>query len=85
MLKLRTCTRLAPSVPGPHDTHPHLSLPQLWPPRGPLFCIQRSSLTCYREQILLFLLQQLDPALWPCGPHTRPLWAPLCLGPLDHL
>lgn len=58
---------------------------QLWPPRGPLSCVRPSSPMCFREQILLFLLQQVVLALWPCGPLTRPLWAPLCLGPLDHL
>lgn len=58
---------------------------QLWPPRGPLSCVRLSSPMCFREQILLFLLQQVVLALWPCGPLTRPLWAPLCLGPLDHL
>lgn len=90
MLRVRTHihaymhTHVAPSAPVPHDTHPHLSLPQLWPPRGPLSCVQPSSPTCYREQILLSPLQQPAPALWPYGPLTRPSWAPLCLGPLDH-
>ena len=99
-----------PECPSP-PWHTPSSLPQLWPPRVPLFCVQPSSLTCCREQvrgprssslphnsspspptppltpwqILLLPLQQLGPALWPCGPLTRPSWAPPCLGPLDHL
>lgn len=58
---------------------------QLWPLRGPLSCVRPSSPTCYREQMLLFLLQQEALALWLCGPLTRLSWAPLCLDLLDHL
>lgn len=51
MLRVPTHTHLTSSAPVPHDTHPHLSLPQLWPPRGPLSCVRPSSPTCYREQV----------------------------------
>lgn len=51
MLRVPTPTHLTSSALVPHDTHPHLSLPQLWPPRGPLSCVRPSSPTCYREQV----------------------------------
>lgn len=51
MLRVPPHTYLAPSALVPHDTHPHLSLPQPWPPRGPLSCVRPSSPMCYREQV----------------------------------